>query len=344
MKNFERVTEMAIERAEDAADGEFTAILATSGEASDGHILSVKGMRVAPKLPLLFNHKSEAMVPALGTVRKPVKSVEKGLEVLRVTPKISMDGDGVLADIRRGVFQLVKDGALPSMSVRWEGKGKRRIELKPDHPAFVDSDKLDSDDFEKRFGLFFANPRALEGSVVALGADPKALVGRAQVSDSEGERVFFNALARSMESNNGGSAKVAEAFAALTSAVQSLRELEVQDCDIASLIDVGGNRLDLVSYEFLDGDICRRIWLPRAAWESLRGESLREMRAALALTKEAQSTEQPEGDEGDYEPEVQQPQQRTVADMAIEEYSHLVSKANEQAIERVLYSVMGKVK
>ena len=65
--------------------GRFRAVLASSGEASDGDILSIKGMKIAPSLPMMFRHQSSIEIPALGRIIEPKKDKEGDLELLRVT-------------------------------------------------------------------------------------------------------------------------------------------------------------------------------------------------------------------------------------------------------------------
>jgi hypothetical protein len=55
------------------------------------------------------------------------------------------------------------------------------VNLPSDHAYFVDAEG--EKDHRKRYGLYFEKWRALEGSVVALGADPEALIGRADETD-----------------------------------------------------------------------------------------------------------------------------------------------------------------
>ena len=59
-------TRFAIEGREGGSPGSFRAILATDGEADDGHILSIPGMRVPDSMPMLFRHASTIEIPTLG--------------------------------------------------------------------------------------------------------------------------------------------------------------------------------------------------------------------------------------------------------------------------------------
>jgi hypothetical protein len=47
--------------------GEFPMIAATEGEASDGHILSIDGLDMPARQPMLFGHQSTPDIPSLGS-------------------------------------------------------------------------------------------------------------------------------------------------------------------------------------------------------------------------------------------------------------------------------------
>jgi hypothetical protein len=79
---------------------------------------------------------------------------------------------------------MIERKHIGALSVRWAPVGDpiRRVNLPSDHAAFVDSETAKGN---KRWGLYFPKWRLLEGSVVTLGADPAALIGR--MRDSEGD-------------------------------------------------------------------------------------------------------------------------------------------------------------
>lgn len=190
-------TRLAIERESVRAEGaEFRATLATNGEASDGHVLSVAGIRMKDSIPLLFRHDSTPMVPLLGRVSQPEKIREGALERLRVTSRINLESGGdqdSLVGIRQGFAALVRSGDLDAMSIRWDpvfGKFVPRSQLPDGHPAKVGADT----EGPARFGTFFEESIALEGSLVAIGADPEALAGRARSAQSVTEEAFWLAL------------------------------------------------------------------------------------------------------------------------------------------------------
>lgn len=194
-------TRFGIERGDSGGvPGEFRAALATNGEASDGHILSIGGMRVPDSMPMLFRHDSTLEIPALGRIVEPSKSREgSGEEILRVTGRFDLEGDAndPLLAIRRGFASLVQQGTLDAMSVRWDpvvGKFVPRSSLPEDHYAFA----ARTTDGPAAFGMFFEESTAREGSIVAIGADPGALMGRASESKSAFEEAYWTVLAGRM--------------------------------------------------------------------------------------------------------------------------------------------------
>jgi len=176
----ERILEIEGRGKEDGSRFEFPMTLATDGEASDGHILSIEGAKIPDRMPLLVSHMNEPTLQ-LGSV----VGAEKEDRRIRATGVIELEGD--LAERRRDLAHMIERGHVRAVSVRWDGiKATPRRELDPKHPAHV---KEGETDFRKRFGLYFDQWHALEGSVVSVGADPKALIGR--IEAAEGDAVTF---------------------------------------------------------------------------------------------------------------------------------------------------------
>jgi hypothetical protein len=90
---------------------------------------------------------------------------------------------------------MISKGHVHSVSVRAHGeKVTPRKDLPRDHPAAV---RGDEPNLAKRFGLFFERFTPLEGSIVALGADREAIIGRSL--ETEGDvRDFWTDLAREL--------------------------------------------------------------------------------------------------------------------------------------------------
>jgi len=159
-------------------DGAFQMILATGGEASDGHILDIAGGAVPRQMPLLLSHQNDPM-SQMGSV---VETKRVGDE-LHATGQIELGGSGATADIRRDVFHMIQAGHVRAVSLRWDPlKMVARTELPKNHPAHIATDEPD---MRKRYGYYFQKWRALEGSVVALGADAAAVIGRSQETTGE---------------------------------------------------------------------------------------------------------------------------------------------------------------
>lgn len=182
------------------SEGFFRMTLATEGEASDGDILSIEGMRVSPQMPLLLSHANDPTAIA-GSVTQPEKELKANPPRLRATGQIEMGGTGTLAEIRRDVAMMInKHGG--AVSIRWDelegGKPPvRRMNLPSDHPHFVADDEPS---WKKRNGWFWPTSKALEGSIVALGADSAATIGgrlyAERADETEGEvSKFWRAMA-----------------------------------------------------------------------------------------------------------------------------------------------------
>jgi hypothetical protein len=175
-----RIERASAKRSEDSF--EFPMILATEGEASDGHVLSIRGGRIPERMPLLAAHWADPEA-TLGSVVAPEKRLAEKPAALAAVGTIELGGVGARAEQRRDVALMIERGHLGAVSIRWDGiKSTPRRNLPSDHPAFVPDDEKNP---AKRFGLFFEEWRALEGSVVPIGADPKALIQRAEETAGE---------------------------------------------------------------------------------------------------------------------------------------------------------------
>ena len=161
--------------------GEFGMILATQGEASDGHILSIEGGQVPVQMPLLISHYADPTMQ-LGSVLHPRKLKDTRPARLEALGRIHLEGEGAEADRRRDVWGLIDAGHVNAVSIRWEPiKWVRRTELPAGHAAKVTDGDPDS---TKRYGVYFSEWRALEGSVVSVGADPKAKIPKRSADEA----------------------------------------------------------------------------------------------------------------------------------------------------------------
>ncbi len=176
------------------ASGEFQMTLASEGEASDGDILSIKGGQIPDQMPLLASHFNEPTTQ-LGSITGARKHLQSSPPTLSALGQIEMGGEGPSSDIRRDLAFMIGQGHVNAVSIRWDvvqGKAIRRVNLPSDHPHFVDAE---SETGAARFGVFFEQWRALEGSVVSLGADPAALIARADESEVEEVADFWRSMA-----------------------------------------------------------------------------------------------------------------------------------------------------
>jgi hypothetical protein len=174
----------AIERAESDAPGQIGGILVSDGEASDGHILNIAGAKFPEQAPLLFGHDDFTGTGNLGSWMSFEKSTAGKLAVVRGKAQIELGGQGVQQDFRNDVNYMIEKKHIGQFSVRWDeiSDPVRRVNLPSDHPAFVDSTKEKG---RKLWGWYFEKWRLVEGSVVTLGADPAALIGR--MHETEGD-------------------------------------------------------------------------------------------------------------------------------------------------------------
>lgn len=224
----------------DLATGVFPMTLATEGEASDGHILSIKGGQIPKRMPLLSAHWNEP-TSQLGSINEPEKRLEDSPPRLRAVGHIEMSGEGTSAEIRRDLAHMIDKGHVTGVSIRWDevpGKTIRRVNLPSDHPHFVDSEKANG---PERWGVFFEQWRALEGSVVPIGADPKALIGRA--NDTTGEvQAFWRSMA---EDASGRTEDWCETLAALRAHADSVRAAGACTADLINSVTKDGLAGDL---------------------------------------------------------------------------------------------------
>lgn len=164
----------------DRDSGSFGMTLATEGEASDGHILSVEGAVIPERIPMQLSHwnEPEKTVGSVTRMRRHLNEEPKRLSALGI---MELDGDGAGVELRRDLMHMIARGHVGAVSVRWDFDWKDvtpRSKLPNDHPHYVNADR--ETDARKRSGLFFKRWRPTEGSIVAVGADPKALIGRAR--------------------------------------------------------------------------------------------------------------------------------------------------------------------
>lgn len=214
---YERTT--AIERGAADAPGRISGILVSDGEASDGHILNIDGAQFPEQAPLLFGHDDYTGTGNLGSWEKFEKvDLPKGRRAIRGVAQIDLDGPkSAQQDWRSDINYMVERGHIGQFSVRWDeiGEPTRRVNLPSDHPAYVDSSKSQG---REAWGYYFDKWKLLEGSVVTLGADPAALVGRMQSAQGDVRGYWRRAINHALTEREEVAGLVAVALASGESA------------------------------------------------------------------------------------------------------------------------------
>lgn len=220
----------------DVDAGTFGMTLATEGEASDGHILAIEGGTVPERMPLLISHWNDP-TRSLGSILRARKHLSDSPRRLSAMGEVETDGDGSAAEIRRDVLHMIARGHISAVSIRWEPEAKHaipRTDLPKEHPHHVDREK-EPFNSPRRYGMYFKRWRALEGSVVAVGADPKALIGRA--GETQGEvSDFWRALSEHTSEPEPANLPEPPEEALLAAFAAQVREFQARGIDADALI------------------------------------------------------------------------------------------------------------
>jgi hypothetical protein len=237
----------------DVDAGTFDAVVFTGGEASDGHLLNVRGGEIPDTIPLFVNHSADPRTQ-LGTLHR-LRSTDNEV-VMR--GEILTDGVGAEAEIRRDILLKMSRGHVARMSGRWdadESSTRRRASLPEDHPGHPPKDASSA----QKFGSFFDTWRAMEGSVVGLGADQDATVRFAEDPDAtEAVRGFWRELVEGDEAREQPLTPEADAPAApvrgdLEAMAEAFEErIRMERLDIDSSLDALLNRIDELEEKLTD--------------------------------------------------------------------------------------------
>jgi len=273
---YERVTLGAIERAEGDASGIVRGVIATEGEASDGHILSVKGGNCTPPAPMCFGHESWRQEGTVGGW----SAFSKSKDAIRGVGQIELGGVGAIAEARADLAFMVDRKHFRGLSVRWEeiDPPVRRVNLSKDHPAFVDAAKETT--YQKLYGCFFPTWRLLEASIVTLGADPACVIGRMRETKGAVRTLWRDTLS-AMLTRGPVSGPTAESVERFRAVLGELRALGIED--FGTLLRACGDTTlpeSLHAVEYGDG---KRLLLPREAYDALTLESTQRLELALDL-------------------------------------------------------------
>lgn len=176
----------------DTDTGEFEMVMATEGEASDGHILSMRGLTFPDELPLQVDHNRFSN-GNVGIVQNIRRSKVDGVPAYRGVGRIRLTGDGEGLEFRKDLVDAISRGDIRGTSLTWDStEFKERRDLPKTHPAHV---KPSEPNPRKRFGLYFEKSVAIEQSIVPIPADREALIGRAEAAESAFSRDVWHSLA-----------------------------------------------------------------------------------------------------------------------------------------------------
>ena len=200
----------------DTDSGEFDMVMATEGEASDGHIISIAGLDFPDSIPLQLDH-SRSVLANLGTVSRMRRDRVDGVPALRGVGQIRLTGEGEALEARRDLVDAISSGHVRGTSLTWDSvRHRERRDLPKDHPARVGPKESD---FKKKYGLFFEKSRTIEQSIVGIPADREALIGRSSEATAEISRSMWDGM---IERIDGTESRESEIIRALEESVERL--------------------------------------------------------------------------------------------------------------------------
>lgn len=201
----------------DTDTGEFDLVLATEGEASDGHVISIRGLDFADSIPLQVDH-SRSVLANLGTVSRMRRDTVDGVPALRGVGQIRLTGDGEGLEARRDLVDAISSGHVRGTSLTWDSlKQVERRELPKGHAAKVTTTESS---FRKKYGIFFEQSRAIEQSIVGIPADREALIGRSGSATSEISRSMWDGMIERI--HDPAAVRTSEIISALERTVEQL--------------------------------------------------------------------------------------------------------------------------
>ena len=182
---------MAIDSRIDTKTGEFDLVLASDGEASDGHILNIPGIHFPDSLPLQLEHQ-KSVTANLGTVSNFRPDTLDGQNIVRGVGRIRLTGDGEGLAARVDLVDAIDKGDVRGTSLWWAPvKRQDRRSLPKGHRAHVGRAEKD---IRKRFGIYFEEITPTEHSIVGMPADKMALIGRSDAASSGACRNMWQTL------------------------------------------------------------------------------------------------------------------------------------------------------
>lgn len=209
--------ECRIDAAIDTDSGEFDMVMATEGEASDGHVISIRGLDFPASIPLQLDH-SRSVLANLGTVSKMRRDKLDGVPVLRGVGQIRLTGDGEALEARRDLVDAISSKHVRGTSLTWDSiKHTERRDLPRDHAAFVNATEKNA---RRKYGIFFEQSKTIEQSIVGIPADREALIGRSGGATSEISRSLWEGLISRIDDQSNG--RESEIISALERSVEQL--------------------------------------------------------------------------------------------------------------------------
>ncbi len=203
----------------DTDTGEFDMVMASEGEASDGHIVSMRGLETPDELPLQLDHQRSAL-GNVGNVSKIRKDAVGGIPVTRGVGRIRLTGEGEALEARRDLVDAISRGDICGVSLTWDSiRHIERRELPRKHPAHVSRTEKDP---RRRYGIYFETSRAIEQSIVAIPADREALIGRSEAAENAVSREMWHSLVDHL--NDAQQSREGSIIAALEVSVADLEE------------------------------------------------------------------------------------------------------------------------
>jgi hypothetical protein len=200
----------------DTDSGEFDMVMATEGEASDGHIISIAGLEFPDSIPLQLDH-SRSVLANLGTVSNMRRDRIDGMPALRGVGQVRLTGDGEALEARRDLVDAISSGHVRGTSMTWDSiRHVERRDLPKGHAAKVTNAEAD---YRKKYGLFFEKSRTIEQSIVGIPADREALIGRSGEAKAEISRSMWDGM---IERLDGTSSRELEIIRALEQSVERL--------------------------------------------------------------------------------------------------------------------------
>lgn len=200
----------------DTDSGEFDMVMATEGEASDGHIISIAGLDFPDSIPLQLDH-SRSVLANLGTVSQMRRDRIDGVPALRGVGQVRLSGDGEALEARRDLVDAISSGHVRGTSLTWDSiRHVERRDLPKGHAAKVGNGESD---YRKKYGLFFEKSRTIEQSIVGIPADREALIGRSSEATAEISRSMWDGM---IERLDGAGSRESEIIRALEESVERL--------------------------------------------------------------------------------------------------------------------------